>query len=269
MRGRSSLIQAMLQTRSVGSGSVGGRAGARALVAVGKAGDPASSCEPGIRGRTSSSDELAAVAKEMRLLELFRGTGSIGRAFDAQGWEVVSLDILPGATITCNILEWDYKKYPSGHFDFIWASPPCTEYSIARSHVKTPRDFDGADAIVRKTLEIIEFFSPPLWLLENPQTGYLKTRGILDAVPWRDVTYCKYGFPYKKKTRLWGCFPFEFRPPCKHNDECEHVVNGKHAARVQDFYKLRDRYKIPPPLCDYIACMSDVWCKWTPSSLPS
>jgi len=215
-----------------------------------------------------SSDELAAVEKEMRLLELFSGTGSIGRAFEAQGWEVVSLDILPGSAITCNILEWEYEKYPSDHFDFIWASPPCTQYSIARTTAKTPRDFEGADAIVRKALDIIEFFDPPLWLLENPQTGYLKTREIMRGLPWRDVTYCKYGFPYRKRTRLWGCFPFEFRSTCKQGEHCPHVVDGKHAARLQDFPRLRDRYRIPPQLCDYIAFMSDLWCKWTPSSLP-
>ena len=69
----------------------------------------------------------------MRLLELFSGTGSIGRAFEARNWEAISLDILPGATITSNIMDWDYKKYPPGHFDFVWASPPGTEYSAART----------------------------------------------------------------------------------------------------------------------------------------
>ena len=92
----------------------------------------------------------------MRLLELFSGTGSVGRAFSDRGWEVISLDILPGATINSNILDWDYTVFPPGHFDFVWASPPCTEYSIARTRAKRPRDFDGADAVVRKTLEIIE-----------------------------------------------------------------------------------------------------------------
>ena len=63
----------------------------------------------------------------MKLLELFSGTQSIGRAFEALGWEVTSLDILPGASITTNILDWDYRAHAlPGHYDFIWASPPCT-----------------------------------------------------------------------------------------------------------------------------------------------
>ena len=200
----------------------------------------------------------------MRLLELFSGTGSIGRAFEARGWEVISLDILPGATITSNILDWEYKNYPREHFDFVWASPPCTEYSKARTRAKRPRDFDGADAIVRRTLEIIWFFRPPLWLIENPQTGYLKNREIMREIPWRDVTYCRYGFPYKKQTRLWGFFPFALRPTCQKGDPCGNVVDGRHPCRAQRVHQgvrreLAELYSIPPQLCDEIATLSDVW----------
>ena len=163
----------------------------------------------------------------MRILELFSGTGSVGRAFEALGWDVISLDINPGATITSNILDWDYKIYEPDAFDFIWASPPCTEYSIARTTARTPRDFVGADAIVSKALEIIEYFEPLLWLMENPQTGHLKHRTIMADIPFQDVTYCKYGFPYKKQTRLWGCFPFGLRPVCCAADPCQNMDGGK------------------------------------------
>ena len=91
---------------------------------------------------------------------MFSGTGSIGSVFASRGWDVTSLDILPGATITSDILDWNYKIYPPSHFDFIWASPPCTHYSMARTTAKTPRDFEGADAIVQRTLDIIEYFRP-------------------------------------------------------------------------------------------------------------
>ena len=66
----------------------------------------------------------------MRLLELFAGTGSIGKVFK-RTFEVTSLDAEPGATITCDIMDWNFQEYKPGYFDVIWASPPCTEFSRA------------------------------------------------------------------------------------------------------------------------------------------
>lgn len=204
----------------------------------------------------------------MRILELFSGTGSVGHAFELLGWRVTSLDILPGATITSDILDWDYAAHaPEGFYDFIWASPPCTHYSIARTKALTPRDFELADSIVNKTLEIIEYFNPTMWLIENPQTGYLKTRPMMQGLPWWDLTYCKYGFPYKKKTRIWGVLP-TFAPtrPCSKEHNCEHIRDGKHPAIAQrgttirtTGHTLRELYSIPPDLCDEIAFCATIW----------
>ena len=83
-----------------------------------------------------------------RLLELFAGTGSVGKAFTAQGWSVVGLDITAGHAIQTDILDGNYTAYEPGYFDAIHASPPCTQYSIARTNSKKPRDFEGADQLV-------------------------------------------------------------------------------------------------------------------------
>ena len=98
----------------------------------------------------------------MRLLELFAGTGSIGKAFRELGWDVVSLDIDPnsGADIVSDILAWNYRSFEKGHFDAVWASPVCAHYSRARTTAKTPRGLEGAEALARRTLEIILYFDP-------------------------------------------------------------------------------------------------------------
>ena len=70
----------------------------------------------------------------MRLLELFSGTKWVGRAFEALGWEVTSLDAdaTTRPTICADVQAWDYGTYPPGHFDLIWASPVCTGAALRR-----------------------------------------------------------------------------------------------------------------------------------------
>ena len=47
-----------------------------------------------------------------RLLELFSGKGSIGRAFEAEGWEVVSLDLDRKfrPTVCCDVMQLDERS---------------------------------------------------------------------------------------------------------------------------------------------------------------
>ena len=138
-----------------------------------------------------------------RMLELFAGTGSVGDVFRSRGWEVVSLDRDMRADIQTDIMDWDYRQFPPGHFAFIWASPPCTEYSRAKT--KGVRRIEEANAVTQRTLEIIDYLSPAHYAIENPQAGYLKNQPFMShAGPFNDVDYCKYSFPYRKRTRLWN-----------------------------------------------------------------
>ena len=144
-----------------------------------------------------------------RVLELFAGTGSIGRYCRAHGYdEVVSLDCDPksNATHTCDILEFDYKQYPPEHFYYVHASPPCTEYSVAKT--TAPRDLEKADRIVIKTLEIIRYFRPVVYTVENPYTGMLRHREFMQMLPFTVVDYCQFDTPeerflYRKRTAIW------------------------------------------------------------------
>ena len=72
----------------------------------------------------------------MRVLVLCSGTGSIDSAFERNGWDVVSVDWLAkfAPSLCVDITQWDYKAaFPKDHFQFVWASPACTHFSIARS----------------------------------------------------------------------------------------------------------------------------------------
>ena len=59
----------------------------------------------------------------MKLLELFSGTGSVGRVARNYGIEVTSLDRDMDANIKMDIMDWNYLEHPPHYFDIIWASP--------------------------------------------------------------------------------------------------------------------------------------------------
>ena len=195
------------------------------------------------------------------LLELFSGTGSVGRAFHACGWDVFSVDIDASAkpTLVANVLDLQLNALPP-HVDCIWASPPCTHYSRARTKAKTPRDLEGSDAMVWKVLDIIEHYDAPAWFMENPHSGLLKGRGVVAGLPMRVVDYCKYGKPYRKRTAIWTNTDWEPQQPlCKH--DCSASSGSKHTASAQQVpssstdvrYSRDELYSIPPALCDEIA----------------
>lgn len=196
----------------------------------------------------------------MRVLELFSGTGSVGNVCRRLGCEVMSLDRDLPADIQMDVMDWNYASLPPHSFDFIWASPPCTEYSVAKT--VGVRKLEEANAVVQRTLEILAYFDPPCWMLENPQTGLLKHQPFMLNLPYDDLDYCKYGMPYRKRTRLWNNIPnWTPKPLCK--KDCGHIVEGRHEqsaqqsphqhlADVRRRYLTRELYKVPEALIEEI-----------------
>lgn len=196
----------------------------------------------------------------MKVLELFAGTGSVGKVCKELGFEVVSLDKDMEADIRTDILDWDYRQFPPKQFDFIWASPPCTEYSAAKT--VGVRKIDYANEVVLRTIEIIRYFDPTYYLIENPQTGRLKDQPFMRDLPYHDVDCCKYGMSYRKRTKLWGNLDFWIaRPLCArdcgnmdergraHRDRAQRGPHGpKETWASQRLHSQRELYRVPAEL---------------------
>lgn len=202
----------------------------------------------------------------MNVLELFSGTGSVGKVCEMLDWNVVSVDMILPATHKCDIMEFNYKQYPKDHFDIVWASPPCTNYSkLQESHLGRNRNgkkftkedwienMNESDKLVLKTLEIIEYFNPHWWFIENPQTGYLKTRAMMKDLDYYDVDYCMYSdWGYRKRTRIWTNIT-DFTPLLC-NKQCGNMIGNRHIANLggnqgnQEQRSQEEKYRIPEKL---------------------
>ena len=184
----------------------------------------------------------------MNHLELFSGTHSFGKVSSKLGFNVFSLDRDLGDTnqgytsthhIKEDILTWDYKVYPRGHFKIITASPVCLWWSALRNtwigrKLKAHGDKiitkeilqqdieDFGIPMVDKVFEIIDYFNPEYYLIENPQTGKMKDY-IPSDIPFYDVDYCRYSdWGYKKRTRFWTNIEGLEFTPCGNN--CDNMI---------------------------------------------
>ena len=138
-------------------------------------------------------------------LDLFSGKGSVTVALQRANFRVVSVDINPRfrPTHCVDILCWDFRQYPPGYFQVIAAHAPCTEYSRAKTIGE--RDYLLADRLIAKTLEIVAYFQPQIWWLENPRTGFLCKRDCVKNLDYIDIDYCQFSeWGYQKPTRLWS-----------------------------------------------------------------
>lgn len=207
--------------------------------------------------------------KKLKVLELFAGTRSIGKAFEARGHEVFSVewdknfkDINLYADIGSLTADEILKKF--GKPDVIWASPDCTTFSIAAiSHHRTKNPDTGnldpvsdyakfCDVVDKNVLKLINDLKPKFWFIENPRGG-MRKMDWMQGLPRYTVTYCQYGDTRMKPTDIWTNHPNpSFKPMCKNGDPCHVAAPRGSKTGTQGLKGSKERSVIPQQLCEHI-----------------
>lgn len=214
----------------------------------------------------------------MKILELFAGTRSIGKAFEARGHEVFSVEWdknFKNIDLYANIGTLTAQDILDrfGRPDVIWASPDCTTFSIAAiSHHRRKSHLTGnldpvsdyarfCDAVDMNVLALIRELRPALYFIENPRGG-LRKMTWMQGLPRYTVTYCQYGDTRMKPTDIWTNHPAPgFKPMCKNGDPCH--VSAPRGAKTgtQGLRGSKERSIIPAQLCEHIVTICETYHK--------
>ena len=196
----------------------------------------------------------------MKVLELFAGSCSVGKAAKKLGYDVFSSDInnFEDIDYVVNILDFDVSKVPFQP-DIIWASPPCTGFSVAAighhwaggkgAYIPKTDTAKLGIELVKKTIEIINHFQPTYWFMENPR-GVLRKMPFMNEFIRRTVTYCQYGDERMKPTDIWTNNDLWIpRRMCKNGDPCHVAAPRGSKTGTQGRSNAYERSKIPDELC--------------------
>jgi hypothetical protein len=211
----------------------------------------------------------------MKVLELFAGTRSIGKAFEARGHQVFSVEwdksfehINLYADIGQLTAQEVLDKF--GKPDVIWASPDCTTFSVAaisyhRKLNPITKNLDPitdyakfCDACDTHVIELIKELDPKYYFIENPR-GAMRKMNFMQGLPRYTVTYCKYETDRPlaqrrmKPTDIWTNHPNpNFLPACKNGDPCHAPAPRGSRTGTQALKGSKERSVIPPLLCEHI-----------------
>lgn len=206
----------------------------------------------------------------MKVLELFAGTRSIGKAFEKRGHQVYSIEWnkeFKNIDLYADILEVSPQDILNnfGRPDVIWTSPDCSTFSIAAiSHHRVKDQKTGnldpvseyakfCDKVNKHVLYLIKELDPRYYFIENPRGG-LRKMDYMKELTRYTVTYCQYGDTRMKPTDIWTNHPDpQFRPMCHKGDSCHVSAPRGSKTGTQGLKNSKERAVIPEQLCDHIA----------------
>lgn len=209
--------------------------------------------------------------KQLKVLELFAGTRSIGKEFEKRGHLVYSVELdrqhenidwyEDVNAITANEIVEKMGGYP----DVVWASPPCEKFSVAAigkhwiKGTNLPKTEDTKEALelLERTIKLIKDLNPKYFFIENPR-GKMRKMDCVQEFDRHTVTYCQYGDARMKPTDLWTNHPNpKFKQPCKNGDPCHVPAPRGSQTGTQGIKTYKDRSRIPKQLCNHISIICE------------
>jgi site-specific DNA-cytosine methylase len=201
----------------------------------------------------------------IKVLELFAGSRSFSRVAESPkfGFKTYATDNVEfdGIDQVCDIFDFNIEKCTwalGGSPDIVWASPPCTTFSVASfGHHWYPNRKPKTEAskiglkIIERTVELIQFCmdlnEKCKFVIENPR-GMLRK---LDLIPFEmyTVTYCQYGDTRMKPTDIWTNINWIPRKMCKNGDSCHISAPRGSRTGTQGLKNNYERSKVPYQLC--------------------
>ena len=192
----------------------------------------------------------------MIVYDFFAGTGSATKAFEDAGHTIVKVELdkyFPADERDILTLSADNLVVKYGQPDFIWASPPCTTFSVAscstywtpEGQPKNEKARNGIE-LVKFTISLIQQLNPSKgYIIENPR-GMLRKQKIMATMIRQTVTYCKYGETRMKPTDLWGhVVNWQPRPHCKAGDSCHESAPRGSRNGTQGVKGAKNRSRVP------------------------
>jgi len=204
------------------------------------------------------------------MLELFSGSGNMAAAFKAKGYKVATVDLECEATIKKDVRELTAREIIDvlgGRPTVIWASPPCTAFSVAaisrnweNRMPKSDKAYLGMELLAH-TLRLIIQLKPEKWYIENPR-GMMRTLPIMEFLPRRTFTFCQYGDNAQKPTDVWTNVHVFHPRKCSPGAPChdaqprgyrKKLETGAYKKGTQGKANAKERGTLPPKFCEEVA----------------